>query len=76
MRKYIENDEDLEEEECAANNSKLELISIPGSDEQFYEPQSIHEKYAERPDSLENICLAQFAIWYVSVPKNWKEARW
>ena len=55
--------------------AKPKLISIPGSDDQFYEPQSVHEKYSNRPESLEHICLAQFAIWYVLVPKKWKKPK-
>ena len=36
----------------------------------------MHEKYAARPDSLEHVCLAQFAMWYedmrqgAKMPKN------
>ena len=44
--------------------------TIPIGDNEYVRPPSIHEKYAARPDSLEHICLAQFAVWYESVPKN------
>ena len=46
------------------------LISIGTST--YERPATIHDKYAARPDSLEHICLAQFSIWYESVPKRSK----
>ena len=46
------------------------LISIGTST--YERPATIHDKYAARPDSLEHICLAQFSIWYESIPKNSK----
>ena len=39
----------------------------------YKKPPTIHDKYAARPDSLEHICLAQFAQWYETVPKNSKK---
>ena len=44
-------------------------------DNVYVRPPSIHDKYAARPDSLEHICLAQFFIWYESVPKNSKNRK-
>ena len=37
-------------------------IEILGSEKVYKKVPSIHEKYAQRPKSLENMCLAQFAI--------------
>ena len=44
-------------------------------DNEYVRPPSIHDKYAARPDSLEHICLAQFVIWYESVPKTSKSRK-
>jgi len=76
LRKYFEcNDDDEKEDgegENSQSNPKPDLITIPGSDQQYFEPLSVHEKYSYRPDSLEHLCLAQFAIWYVLIPKKSK----
>ena len=52
--------------------SDTKIVQIPGSDQKYINPPTVHERYAARPDSLEHICLAQFAIWYVPVPKRAK----
>ena len=48
---------------------------IPIGTNKYQKPPSIHEKYAARPDSLEHICLAQFAQWYETAPKNSKKQK-
>ena len=45
---------------------------IPIGNNKYERPITIHDKYAARPDLLEHICLAQFSIWYESIPKNSK----
>ena len=54
----------------AKQNKTKTSKTIPIGDNEYVRPPSIHEKYAARPDSLEHICLAQFAVWYESAPKN------
>ena len=39
-------------------------VEIEGSDQMYKKVPSIHEKYKNRPKSLDNICLAQFAMLY------------
>ena len=55
-------------------SSKNEDTVTIGNNE-YVRPPSIHDKYAARPDSLEHICLAQFVIWYESVPKTSKSRK-
>ena len=55
-------------------NCKTEA-SISIGENEYVRPPSIHDKYAARPDSLEHMCLAQFAVWYESVPKTSKNRK-
>ena len=45
-------------------------ISIEGSDKTFKMVNPIHKKYSNRPDLINNICLAQFAMSYETMPKR------
>ena len=40
------------------------LIENMDDDDENVEARGLITRYAERPDSLENICLADFACWY------------
>ena len=39
-------------------------ISLEGRQGQFKEVITVHQKYTQRPEILENVCLAQFATSY------------
>ena len=54
---------------------ECKYITLENNDNKYVKPPSIHEKYAARPDSLEHICLAQFAMWYESTRSNAKEPK-
>ena len=57
-------DPDYEAPLCENNNDK---VTLSGRNEKYKEVDTIHKKYSERPKSLKNMCLAQFAISYCSV---------
>ena len=54
---------DLKENRTRFLKSKKSLQSLKNDDPDIYLP-SIHEKYAKRPNSLENLTLAEFAANY------------
>ncbi len=47
---------------------KSSCITLPDYEGNFQLATSIHEKYAGRPKALQHISLAQFAIWYDTLP--------
>ena len=47
-----------------------QILSVVGYNGKFRKAQSKHEKYALRPDELEDICFAQFATTYVLCQKK------
>ena len=51
----------------------IPLIELDGHEGLWYEQQDIWNKYLRRPDSLENICLAQFAKMYKGSYKKTSE---
>ena len=53
-------DEDDDEESML----KQGIVTVPGKEGTYKQKIPIHDKYASRPDELENMCLAQFAIYY------------
>lgn len=56
--------EDEEEEEnnlIGKEDTTWKGIELPGRQGKFRKAETIHKKYANRPCSLENVCLAQFA---------------
>ena len=56
--------------ECDQNfEEKSSSINIPGREGKFQRVAEIHDKYAKRPDFLENMCLAQFATLYTHSTK-------
>ena len=42
-------------------------IQLPGKEGKYRKTVPIHEKYAARPDALENMCLAQFATSFDTI---------
>ena len=46
------------------DEAKGGTIEIEGSDKKYRRVAEIHDKYAQRPKALDNICLAQFALSY------------
>ena len=69
--------ENLENEEDNEENTNGQ-ISLEGRQGQFKEVETIHKKYSERPESLNNCCLAQFATSYVYIQPNKipKQIKW
>ena len=62
-------EEDIEEKGIAERpdyirKSKQKLYNLPGRQGKFTKVSTIHKKYVSRPNCLENICLAQFAIMF------------
>ena len=49
-----------------------DALTIEGKVGKYKPSTSIHDKYMSRPQTLENICLAQFAIMYDRVSKTSK----
>ena len=56
--------EELFQDQNQKQGRKRETINIPGRQVKFAKVDSIHQKYANRPDELEKMCLAQFATSY------------
>ena len=61
---------DSKENPIAEEENSSELISLEGRQGQFKEVETIHQKYSQRPKILEDVCLAQFASSYHSIPKS------
>ena len=60
-----ENEDDDDEMEWDVNfEDNCRTINIPGREGNFKKVSEIHVKYANRPDHLEKMCLAQFATTY------------
>ena len=55
-------DDEMEWEENFEDDGRV--ISIPGREGKFKKASEIHVKYANRPNQLETMCLAQFATTY------------
>ena len=62
-----------------SSNVRDDCVSLPKSDKMLNELEeeednvyitSIHDRYAARPDSLDDICLAKFAVNYEPVGYN------
>ena len=56
--------EELFQDQNQKQKSNRKTIDIPGRQGKFAKVDSIHQKYANRPDKLEHMCLAQFATSY------------
>ena len=59
-----ENEENNEAENKTFREKPLKGINIPGRAGKFKKVETVHRKYANRPDELENVCLAQFSTIY------------
>ena len=62
----------------AANDddeSDKNIIKIEGSDKTFKKATSMHDRYAARPQSIEHMCLAQFAISFDSTTGKQAQAK-
>ena len=46
-------------------------VAIEGREGNFVFTKSLHQKYSNRPDALNDMCLAMFAIEYQSVPTSY-----
>ena len=51
-------------------------VTLEGRQGEFKEVQTIHQKYSERPESLKNVCLAQFATSYAYIKSVPKDTEW
>jgi hypothetical protein len=59
------NEDEEDEMECEVNfEDGGNVINIPGREGKFKKVSEIHVKYANRPDHLQTMCLAQFATTY------------
>ena len=67
-KKNAEESLDHDEEEEEMNNQ--DIFNITGKVGKFKGQHSLHEKYAERPEALSDVCLAQFATSYHSIAKK------
>ena len=70
----LAHNDDAEEDVIPINLNPAYIVENKDSGEKYYCPPSLHEKYAARPEDLEDICLAQFVMYYHSVPKSWKKS--
>ena len=73
---FDEDQDEDSEDELIDNNDEKKPVKIAGRDGKFKEAISIHERYAKRPDYLEEMCLAQFASVYVLTPRMKKGTKW
>ena len=70
LKRISEEDEDDDNEDdesstkCKHSKSTEEIITMPGRKGTYILTQSIHQKYEKRPEVLEKMCLAQFALYY------------
>jgi hypothetical protein len=68
FRHATEDEEDCEEEDVNGN-----LVEIEGRAGKFLQTLTVHERFSERSDMLEDMCLAQFATLYQpikTIPKK------
>ena len=64
-----DDEEDEEEEKDFMEETNFKGITLPGRQGKFRKSVTVHKKYANRPDELENICMAQFATSFESCKK-------
>ena len=63
-------------EDMTVDENDHEEIKLPGRNKKFKEVPTIHKKYAERPSSLDDVCLAQFATSYRSINATPEDTDW
>ena len=68
----------LQEEPIVAESISSDSVTIEGRQGQFKEVETIHEKYSQVPEILDEVCLAQFATYYTYTNKDkiLKETEW
>ena len=54
-----------DEEQCKGEENLGCEVTIEGREGKFKEVETIHQKYSQRPESLKDVCLAQFATSYI-----------
>ena len=59
--------ENLVDEEEPVVESNKTPVTLEGKKGQFKEVQTIHQKYSQRPEVLDDVCLAQFATSYTYI---------
>ena len=66
------------EEHCNEEEIGGDEITLEGKQGKFKEVETIHHKYSQRPESLKEVCLAQFATSYVytQLDRIPKETEW
>ena len=69
--KKINTDEDGK---APANINPAHIVKSSFNDNLYHSPPSWHDKYAARPTNIEEVCLAQFVMWYYLAPRKWKES--
>ena len=57
------------EEEPVIQESYKTPVTIQGKQGKFKEVETIHQKYSQRPKSIDDMCLAQFATSYTYISK-------
>lgn len=55
-----------EEEETTNSDSAMDTVNVENHQGKFKESRSVHQNYAEIPDYVDDICLAQFATYYTT----------
>ena len=55
-----------EEEETTNSDAAMDTVNVENHQGKFKESRSVHQNYAERPDYVDDICLAQFATYYTT----------
>ena len=66
------------EDQCKDEDNIGCEVTIEGREGKFREVETIHQKYSQRPESLKEVCLAQFATSYIYSHLNRipKETEW
>ena len=75
----VEEEDPSSEEKTSANeDNATETVTLEGRQGKYKEVETIHQKYSQRPESLNNVCLAQFASSYIYIKadKIPKETEW
>ena len=70
----IENPEG--DEDTGVDENINNPVTLTGREGKYQEIDTIHKKYSERPEALENMCLAQFATSYHSIKKSSDSIEW
>jgi hypothetical protein len=69
-----QNNDDSDAEEVV--ESDVKPISIEGKTGKYQQTISVHDRYASRPEELDEMCLAQFATSYTQTSRLPKKIEW